>query len=129
MVKGLSPHTLSQNVSRDTSERRTPTHCFTFYSIIILMDFSEKTKMPTIKKCVCRSQNANERGSWRGRRRERTEMVFRGRRQYKVRVVCPPSLREKKNHSHSRPGSQDSQWHKHVGQTVTISVQSMPCGP
>lgn len=50
------------------------------------------------------------------------------KRQYKVSVGGLPSLQEK-YHSHTHSGSQDSPWRKHVGQTMTISVQSRPRGP
>lgn len=76
---------------------------------------------------MLQSQNANEEGASERDGGKKGNGLME-KRQYKVRVGGLPSLQEK-YHSHTHSGSQDSLWHKHVGQTVTISVQSRPCGP
>lgn len=94
---------------------------------LIWMDFTA-SKTPAWKMCV-KKPKCQRGGSWRetGGLGEKGNSLME-KRQYKVCVGGLPSLWEK-YHSHIHSGLQDSPWHKHVGQTVTISVQSRPCGP
>lgn len=105
VVKGLSPHTLTQTVLCDTSEEKN-THTLLLPSLI-WVDFCER-KMAAWKMCVKvpKCQWGGEGGGVGGSRIRLRGNGFMKASQYKVCVGGLPNLQEK-NHSRTHSGSKD----------------------